>query len=130
MKISETVTTIVSLLGGPDINPEEIDWALDLPAGQKLLEWLVSQVQLELSADDASGIGTSDSLRAALQAIALEDHELQMYVSLISVTLALIFVGCGMPPEGRPPRCLAPPPNSRSLPGISHLGDSGIRFNS
>ncbi|KAJ7725635.1 hypothetical protein DFH07DRAFT_970774 [Mycena maculata] len=74
MKISKAVTAIVSVLGGPDINPEDIHWAEDLPAGRKLFEWLGSQVQLELAADG----GMSDSLRAALQAISLEDEELQM----------------------------------------------------
>ncbi|KAJ7935287.1 hypothetical protein B0H13DRAFT_2473309 [Mycena leptocephala] len=77
MKITETVTTIVSLLGGPQFNADDIDWALDLPAGQRLLEWLVSQVD-ELSADD--GMNGSDALRAALQAISLEEDEVQMSV--------------------------------------------------
>jgi hypothetical protein len=77
MKITETVTTIVSLLGGPQFNADDIDWALDLPAGQRLLEWLVSQVD-ELSADD--GMNGSDALRAALQAISLEEDEVQMFV--------------------------------------------------
>ncbi|KAF7362399.1 hypothetical protein MVEN_00587100 [Mycena venus] len=75
MKITETATTIVSLLGGPALNAEDIDWALDLPAGQKLLEWLVSQVEIP-SADD--GTDRSDALRAALQAISLEDDEVKM----------------------------------------------------
>ncbi|KAJ7642915.1 hypothetical protein B0H17DRAFT_1216283 [Mycena rosella] len=72
MKISETVTDIVSLLGGPQFNAEDIDWASDLPPGRRLLEWLVSQVQ----ADD--GTDMSDSLRAGLHAISLEDAELKM----------------------------------------------------
>ncbi|KAJ7125280.1 hypothetical protein C8R44DRAFT_782778 [Mycena epipterygia] len=74
MEISKTITTIVSLLGGPELNPEDIDWASDLPAGRKLLEWLVSQVQPEL---DGTGVEFGP-IRAALQAIALEDDELRM----------------------------------------------------
>jgi len=78
MEISKTVSTIVSLLGGPELNPKDIDWASDLPAGRKLLEWLVSQVQPELE-DELDGTGAeSGSIRAALQAIALEDDELRM----------------------------------------------------
>ncbi|KAJ7125278.1 hypothetical protein C8R44DRAFT_875095 [Mycena epipterygia] len=57
MEISKTVTTIVSLPGGPELNPEDIDWASDLPAGRKLLEWLVSQVQPELEDElDRTGV--------------------------------------------------------------------------
>ncbi|KAJ7736864.1 hypothetical protein B0H16DRAFT_110295 [Mycena metata] len=76
MKITQTATTIVSLLGGPDLNTEDIDWALDVPAGKRLLEWLVSQV--ELPADDDRGTDEFDALRAALGAIALEEDEVQM----------------------------------------------------
>ncbi|KAF8216375.1 hypothetical protein K438DRAFT_1953326 [Mycena galopus ATCC 62051] len=75
MKTTETATAIVSLLGGPEFNAEDIDWAMDLPAGQRLLDWLVSQVELEVAAADDA---TSDSLRAALQAISLENDEVQM----------------------------------------------------
>jgi hypothetical protein len=71
MKITETVTTIVSLLGGSQFNADDIDWALDLPAGQRLLEWLVSQV---------GDLSTDDALRTALQAISLEEDEVQMSV--------------------------------------------------
>ncbi|KAJ7503122.1 hypothetical protein B0H11DRAFT_1987888 [Mycena galericulata] len=73
MNVSETVTRVVSLLGGPAINPEDIQWSLDIPAGQRLLDWLVSQLQPEL--DDT---GPFEPLEAALQAISLEDAELQM----------------------------------------------------
>ncbi|KAJ7188888.1 hypothetical protein C8R46DRAFT_1341532 [Mycena filopes] len=77
MKTTETVTTIVSLLGGPKLNAEDIDWALDDPAGRRLLEWLVSQV--ELAADDTNAGGDeSDAVRAALAEIALEQDEVQM----------------------------------------------------
>jgi hypothetical protein len=76
MQISEAVTSIVSLLGGPEINAEDIEWASDLPAGQRLLEWLVSQVQFDLAAED--DIPVSDSLKSALQAISLEEDEAQM----------------------------------------------------
>ncbi|KAJ7032710.1 hypothetical protein C8F04DRAFT_1261561 [Mycena alexandri] len=89
MKITETATTIVSLLGGPELNAEDIDWALDVPAGQRLLEWLVSQVELPADSDD-SGTDKSDTLRAALGAIALEEDEVQMFVSssLLEYTLS------------------------------------------
>ncbi|KAJ7108454.1 hypothetical protein C8R43DRAFT_187702 [Mycena crocata] len=73
MKPSETTVALVSLLGGPKLNAEDIEWASELPAGEKLLNWLVSQVQLELPPLDTDA--DSDSLRAALQAIALEEDE-------------------------------------------------------
>ncbi|KAJ6593299.1 hypothetical protein B0H19DRAFT_1089702 [Mycena capillaripes] len=75
MKRTETVTAIVSLLGGPHSNANDIDWASDLPAGQRLFEWLASQV--ELPRDDPSMGNESDALRAALQAISLEEDEVQ-----------------------------------------------------
>ncbi|KAJ7496740.1 hypothetical protein FB451DRAFT_1386108 [Mycena latifolia] len=76
MKISDAVTAIVTSLGGPKLNAEDIDWASDLPVGRRLLEWLASQAQLEQLADD--GTGVSESLKAALQAISVEDDELKM----------------------------------------------------
>ncbi|KAJ7099451.1 hypothetical protein B0H15DRAFT_820305 [Mycena belliarum] len=77
MEISETITTTVSLLGGPNLSPQDIDWALDLPAGRRLLEWLVSQVDLGLP-PAKDGTCASEQLHAALQAISIEDAELQM----------------------------------------------------
>ncbi|KAF7370705.1 hypothetical protein MSAN_00703700 [Mycena sanguinolenta] len=74
-KITETATSIVSLLGGPQFNPEDIDWALDLPAGQRLLDWLVSQV--EIPGSPAKNTDASPSLAAALHAVALEDDEIR-----------------------------------------------------
>ncbi|KAJ7655622.1 hypothetical protein DFH06DRAFT_1329071 [Mycena polygramma] len=79
MKSTETVTTIVSLLGGPEIPADDLDWALDLPAGQKLFQWLVSQVKDSESELPSDGVTDgSDRLRAALQAISLEEDEVQM----------------------------------------------------
>ncbi|KAJ7287014.1 hypothetical protein C8J57DRAFT_1282548 [Mycena rebaudengoi] len=75
MEISETVTSVVSLLGGPHFNAEDIDWAADLPAGRKLLEWLVAQ--LDLPADDGGFEDASLVRRATLTAISLEEDELE-----------------------------------------------------
>ena len=40
---------MISRLGGPDISPEEIEWATDLPAGKNLLEWFTNQFPNDLS---------------------------------------------------------------------------------
>ncbi|KAJ6518670.1 hypothetical protein C8R45DRAFT_1084780 [Mycena sanguinolenta] len=79
-KITETATSIVSLLGGPQITSEDIDWALDLPAGQRLLDWLVSQVEIPGSpANENTDASLSRAAAAAaLHAVALDDGEIQM----------------------------------------------------
>ncbi|KAJ7198559.1 hypothetical protein GGX14DRAFT_666027 [Mycena pura] len=73
MNTAQFVTSIVSLLGGPELNAEDIEWALGIPAGQRLLEWIVSQA-VQQNANDATT--DADALRVALQAISLEEDEL------------------------------------------------------
>jgi hypothetical protein len=63
------VTTIVSELGGPSINPVDIEWALDIPAGKRLIHWLANQLGHETS-----------TLGASLRCIALEAEEVTMFV--------------------------------------------------
>ncbi|KAK7036531.1 hypothetical protein VNI00_011728 [Paramarasmius palmivorus] len=62
------LTTIVTSLGGPNINPEDIRWVMQVDKGRELVEWLVSQVQ-DVDLDDAEGF------RASLSQIALEKEE-------------------------------------------------------
>lgn len=106
MKITETVTDITSLLGGPEISAEDIDWALDVPAGQRLLDWLVSQVEGETDGPD--------QLRAALQVISLEENEVEMSVLFsIESGFGLMALGCDTPPRKRPLRCTVLPPSPK-----------------
>ncbi|KAJ6491673.1 hypothetical protein C8R47DRAFT_1195402 [Mycena vitilis] len=83
MKSTKAVSAIVSLLGGPEIPADDLDWALDLPAGQKVFEWLVSQVKDsdcesdELPSDELPS-DAYNGLRVVLQAISLEEDEVQM----------------------------------------------------
>lgn len=44
---SPVFTAMVSRLGGPSIAPEELDWALDTPAGARIMDFFLSKVQLE-----------------------------------------------------------------------------------
>ena len=72
-----TLTSIVSNLGGPRVNPSDIEWANDITSGKVLINWLVAQLDPEAANSD-------DDLeiqhRAALRDIALEDEELKMCV--------------------------------------------------
>ncbi|KAJ6631448.1 hypothetical protein B0H10DRAFT_1978800 [Mycena sp. CBHHK59/15] len=108
MNVAETVTTIVSLLGGPKINAEDIEWAADIPAGQRLLEWLAAQVSTGEVDDDGSD--ASYKVRAALTGVALEGEELQMlrratgkHAGTNSDASAPTEFGPQVPPEYIPP---------------------------
>lgn len=65
---------IITNLGGPKIQPEEIDWANDIPTGKYLLEWMSSQLLDEL--DEKQDEETHSLL--SMRAIALEDEERRM----------------------------------------------------
>jgi len=57
---------MVSRLGGPSIVPEELDWALDTPAGARIMDLFLSKVQ---------------SGNKSLGDVALEKEERDMSVS-------------------------------------------------
>src|SRR5258708_21463870 len=40
-------TAMVSRLGGLSVAPEELDWALDTPAGARIMDFFLSKCQLE-----------------------------------------------------------------------------------
>lgn len=70
-----TLTSIVSNLGGPRVNPSDIEWANDITSGKLLINWLVAQLDLEA----ANGNDDLEILhRAALRDVALEDEELKI----------------------------------------------------
>jgi hypothetical protein len=70
----DELTSIISELGGPSVPPADLSWALDIPAGRSLIEWLVAQ--LGEPGDERSPILTS------LEMIALQQEEVHMYVFL------------------------------------------------
>ena len=81
-----TLTSIVSNLGGPRVNPSDIEWANDITSGKLLINWLVAQL-------DPENANSDDDLekqhRAALRDIALEDEELKMCVHYCLVQCSL-----------------------------------------
>jgi hypothetical protein len=68
----ELLSLMILNLGGPDIQPSDMEWATDLPAGKALLEWFADQVDIEVG-----GEGRGVDLQACLEMIALEDEEVQ-----------------------------------------------------
>jgi hypothetical protein len=70
------LSAIISALGGPSIQVEDIEWAIDLPAGKKLVDWIAAQL-LDDEIKDGEG-----AYQAALHNIALEAGEVDMCVLL------------------------------------------------
>jgi hypothetical protein len=68
------LTTLISLLSGPPINPSEIEWALEVPAGKTLIDWLGSQLGEAFDVDP--DISEETRLKAAVTRIGLEHDEL------------------------------------------------------
>lgn len=76
----EVLATFVSVLGGPEIAPIDIEWAMDLSAGRGLIEWFADQVLLD---DEILTRSPEDQIKcyqAALERIGLEDEEVQTCV--------------------------------------------------
>ena len=89
----QSLVKTISLLGGPLLESNDIDWATYLPAGNAFFEWLADQLQdwslnLELQ-NVSSGIvddvedGKTLEMRmyAALREMALEKDEVLVFVS-------------------------------------------------
>lgn len=68
------LSVIISALGGPSIQAEDIEWAIDLPAGKRLVDWIAAQL-LDYETDDGR-----ETHQAALGNIALEAEEVDMCV--------------------------------------------------
>ena len=71
------LSAIINALGGPSINVEDIEWAIDLPAGKKLVDWIAAQL-LSDEIDDGE-----NAHQAALRNIALETGEVEMCVPVL-----------------------------------------------
>ena len=80
----EILSSAVCHLDGPNIPSADIEWAMDIPAGRCIIEWVVAQLEqgLHSSSDTqrrGGQFGSMDIL-ASLEAITLDDEEVQMYV--------------------------------------------------
>jgi hypothetical protein len=71
------LSAIIYALGGPSINVEDIEWAIDVPAGKKLVDWIAAQLL-----DDEID-GGENAYKAALRNIALEAGEVEMCVPVL-----------------------------------------------
>jgi hypothetical protein len=84
-----TLTSIVSNLGGPRVNPSDIEWANDITPGKLLINWLVAQLDPEVA---NSNDDREIQHRAALRDVMLEDEELKMcvhYFVLVECSLCI-----------------------------------------
>jgi hypothetical protein len=89
----ESLGKTISLLGGPLLESNDIDWAADLPAGNAFFGWLAEQLHdwspnLELqnvtsgNVDDIEDGKTLEiKMCAALREMALEKGEVLVFVS-------------------------------------------------
>jgi hypothetical protein len=68
--MSEKLISMVSHLGGPQISAVDIEWATDIPAGRRLIEWFTSQLD--------EGLTDEVVMRASLEMISLEEVEFQL----------------------------------------------------
>ncbi|KAJ7647803.1 hypothetical protein FB45DRAFT_894496 [Roridomyces roridus] len=124
MQTAETVTTMVSLLGGPTIDAEEIHGATELSSGQRLLEWLVCQVHTD------DNTNAPNSIRAALQAVSLESEELQKLRQLATRRTAPVRDGedteLALPSGYIPPWRLRPNEQYIGAEAALHEADTGV----
>ncbi|KNZ75776.1 hypothetical protein J132_01621 [Termitomyces sp. J132] len=65
-------------LGGPCIDVQDIEWALSVPAGSKLIHWLLEQCVVP---NDVENSESPKEIGAALRSIALEHDESQVYAT-------------------------------------------------
>lgn len=89
----QSLVKTISLLGGPLLESNDIDWATDLPAGNTFFGWLADQLNdlspnLKLqnvisgNVDDVEdGKALEIRMYAALREMALENDEVLMFVS-------------------------------------------------
>ncbi|KAG5644527.1 hypothetical protein DXG03_008269 [Asterophora parasitica] len=70
----------IAELGGPIIEASDIEWAIEIPAGQSLIKWL-ADLHVAPESDDVSTRTLEQDLGAALRAIALESDEIKIHAS-------------------------------------------------
>lgn len=79
------VLDLVSHLGGPSCTTDDLQWAVDIPAGKQLLEWLASQNPDEdfphvAGVNHSQQDGDARRLQTVLSPIALYTDEFATYV--------------------------------------------------
>jgi hypothetical protein len=91
----QSLAKTISLLGGPLLESNDIDWASDLPAGNAFFGWLADQLQdwsqnLELQnvtsgnvddVKDGKTMALEMRMCAVLREMAFEKEEVLMFVS-------------------------------------------------
>ena len=97
----QSLVKTISLLGGPFLEPTDIDWAADLPAGNAFFKWLADQLHdwspnHEQNVTSASGNAVDDNqeeteirMYAALRDVALEKDEVLMLVFTLFFSLQI-----------------------------------------
>lgn len=79
---SQSLGKTISLLGGPLLESNDIDWATDLPAGNAFFIWLADQLLGWSPKDDIEDGKTLEiKMCAALREMALEKDEVLVFVS-------------------------------------------------
>jgi hypothetical protein len=98
----QSLVKTISLLGGPLLDSNDIDWATDLPAGNAFFGWLAQlhdwSANLELQNVSSGNIDNAEDGRtleirmyAALREMALETDEVLVFVSnLLPPKIALL----------------------------------------
>ncbi|KAK7691842.1 hypothetical protein QCA50_005246 [Cerrena zonata] len=81
---------IVNNLGGPEIQPKDIDWVHDVPAGKHLLEWMSNQSLDELNEDQRD---EEPTVLPSLRAIALESEERRIREAIQGTVVLRLPVG-------------------------------------
>ncbi|CCM05217.1 uncharacterized protein FIBRA_07427 [Fibroporia radiculosa] len=70
---SAALVRIITALGGPELSPQELDWAISLPAGQAIVQWLTLQTTNISKEEDVNIMDIQT--RASLHQIALHAEE-------------------------------------------------------
>ncbi|KDQ20118.1 hypothetical protein BOTBODRAFT_27530 [Botryobasidium botryosum FD-172 SS1] len=87
----QQLVRMIEELSGPTISPPDIEWALDVPAGRQLLDWVTRQVHIPEQPRSGAGAehGTDHSI---LWKIALEKGELEIWQRALELSLVTPLV--------------------------------------
>ena len=100
----QSLVKTISLLGGPLLESNDIDWASDLPAGNAFFGWLADQLHdwsqnLEFQnvtsgnvedVEDGKTLALEMRMYAALREIALEKEEVLVFVTEFTLSSSQI----------------------------------------
>ncbi|KAF7979029.1 hypothetical protein HWV62_44013 [Athelia sp. TMB] len=88
---TENLIKIATHFGGRRMNLEDIEWATDLPAGKRLVDWIAAQLDPDVEQDGAGGgVRTHSALQLAvsLKDVSLESEEISSLRLLKSKNLS------------------------------------------